>query len=64
MHAQTSSSCFQFPSYHIKTHKKNPNIKTKETLETDPTVAVIVRDFGNNSYFIWEYLFLCFCEKI
>lgn len=52
MHAQTSSSCFQFPSYHIKTHKKNPNIKTKETLETDPTVAVIVRDFGNNSYFI------------
>lgn len=56
MHAQTSS-CFVSILSHKNSQKKKPNtvLENKRDPGTHPTVAVIVRDFGNNSYFIWEY---------
>lgn len=38
-------------------------VENKRKPGTHPTVTVIVRNFGNNSYFIWEYFIFMFCKK-
>lgn len=61
MHILNTTSCFI--SSHLTLKKNTPMVENKRNPGAHPTVTVIVRNFGNNSYFIWEYLFLCFARK-